>query len=92
MVQNYIFLIKSPTIWTVPPKYQVVHPELQKWLYENSLKITAHIIVKEAVIVNDNILVQHSVKQTLDEDDTNKTERKMFLTKEEALKWFFDDE
>ena len=74
------------------PKYQVVHPELQKWLYENSMKITAQIVEKEAVIVNEDILVQHSIKQTLDEDKVGKTARKMFLSKEEAMKWLFEDE
>jgi hypothetical protein len=72
------------------PRYQVVAPEMQKWLYENSLKITSEIIEKEAIVINDVLLVQVSVKQVLEEEKAEKVKRKMFTNKEEAIKWLLE--
>lgn len=66
-------------------------PDVQEWLAKNSFRFTNQFVKKQAIIVSDRLVMLSSANQTLDEDESEKTIRKIFTSRKEAEKWLFEE-
>ncbi len=70
--------------------YNPVGPDIQQWLAENSFKITNKFVEKQAIVASKSLLMQISARQTLDDDNSMFTKRRIFIDRKEAEKWLFE--
>lgn len=68
-----------------------IDPKLQEWMNENSLVKTREIIKKEAILVKKDLIMYLSAEQTIETEEIRKADRKIFYSKNEAIKWLFSE-
>jgi len=79
-------------LWNLALFEIIIEPELQGWIDKNINNTETDLGVKrEAFILPDDMIIELSIEQTMDESYGKSIITKLFLNYEQAKDWLFDE-